>query len=558
MTHRTAFLVVGLASSLIVVASLLIVQRVALGDPGPIQHPDPMQELSGDWPQPELRAGLSESQIAASIAAYAKRLADTDHFSGVVLAAKLGKVVVARAYGLADVASNTPNTIDTKFNIASIGKLFTKAAIGQLAEAGKLSLDDTVHKHLPELALAGADKITIRQLVDHQSGMGDLFGPKYFAAPPARLRELTDLVPLFADQPLEFEPGTAQRYSNAGYVVLGLIIERITGETYRDYLTKHVFAPAEMKSTGFWALEERVPDRAIGYTRKSTDGAPHGNDRAPGRRAPNTDVLSGRPSSAGGAFATAGDLLRFWQALLAGRVLSPRWTNWMINGSFDDARRLRGMSVNGATDGCNAAIEVSDGWTVIALANFDPPSASAVARGAMDIIRGRRPTGALQLLVEGNKPGPPRPAAPPVAPRNTKLGREVVVPTTMSRHLITVEAKLNGKGPFRFVVDTGSSAMLRITRAVQQTLQLEQLGEVMVGDPSGQHMAPHPVVRVASLEIGGARFSGIEATVGDQPGGDDLGGVIGLGLFANLTATLDYPGQQLRLSRLRKPGPHDR
>jgi CubicO group peptidase (beta-lactamase class C family) len=228
--------------------------------------------------------------------------------------------------------------------------------------------------------------------------MGDIFGPRYEAAPPSRLRELDDFVPLFADQPLAFEPGTSQRYSNAGYVALGLVIERLTGEKYRDCVARHVFAPAGMTGTGLWALDEPLPARATGYTR-------HGKDGELAAPVPNTDSLPGRPSSAGGAFSTAGDLLRFWQALLADKLLSPRWTSWMVNDSFDDPRRARAIGVGGGAPGVNAAIEIAGEWTVIALANLDPPSAGAMARGAMDIIRGRSEPEGPRRRVRGGPGG---------------------------------------------------------------------------------------------------------------------------------------------------------
>jgi CubicO group peptidase (beta-lactamase class C family) len=372
--------------SLIVVAtataSALVAVPVppgALGAPEPPRQvrvgPDPAAALA-DWPRPVLRPGLSEPQIAAAIADHAKLLSDTGRFSGVVLAAHGDRIAVSRAYGLADVASRAPNTIDTRFNVGSIGKLFTIVAIAQLAEAGRLALDDTVRRHLPDLALPGADRITIQQLIDHASGLGDIFGPRFTAAPPARLRELSDFVPLFVDQPLAFEPGSQTRYSNAGYVVLGLIIERITGEKYRDHVARHVFARAGMTSTGLWAIDERVAARATGY--RSVEGA--------AGRVPNTDTLSGRPSSAGGALSTAGDLLRFWTALSGGKLLSPRWTAWVLHGPPDGASR--GWGFGGGAPGLNASLEVGQGWILIALANFDPPAALAVTRAAMDIVRG--------------------------------------------------------------------------------------------------------------------------------------------------------------------------
>jgi hypothetical protein len=137
----------------------------------------------------------------------------------------------------------------------------------------------------------------------------------------------------------------------------------------------------------------------------------------------------------------------------------------------------------------------------------------------------------------------------PSAPATTELVRPVAVPAALSGHLLTVEARLDGKGPFRFAVDTGSAGMLRITPAVQTALGLAPIGEARVGDPSGKNPMARPIVRVSSVELGGAKFSGIDATVGDALRGNGDDGVIGLGLFAGLTATLDYPGRQLRLDR---------
>lgn len=143
-----------------------------------------------------------------------------------------------------------------------------------VAEAGALVLErERIDLGATVARIVGAQaEITIGQLLEHRSGMGDIFGAKYDAAPPSRLRELADFVPLFAAEPLAFEPGSSQRYSNAGYVTLGLIVERLSGEKYRDYVAKHIFAPAKMASIGLWALDEQVARRAIGYTRRGRDG----------------------------------------------------------------------------------------------------------------------------------------------------------------------------------------------------------------------------------------------------------------------------------------------
>src|SRR4029077_18041 len=173
-------------------------------------------------------------------------------------------------------------------------------------------------KHLPDYPSPIADKVTIRQLIEHRSGMGDFFGPEYLATPPSKIRKLSDYLPLFVNKPLEFEPGTDQRYSNAGYIVLGLIIERESGRSYYDYVRDHIFKPAGMKDTDSYAIDEKVPNRAVALTKhESTE-------------------LPGRGSSAGGGYSTAGDLLRFAQALRSGKLLDEKWTGWVFR---DDKQR---------------------------------------------------------------------------------------------------------------------------------------------------------------------------------------------------------------------------
>ncbi|HEX7421303.1 MAG TPA: serine hydrolase, partial [Thermoanaerobaculia bacterium] len=455
------------------------------------------------------------AQPTIEIASAVQKLADSNQFSGSLLVAKDGKPVLSKAWGLADVAVKAPNTIDTKFNIGSINKFFTKTAIAQLAEAGKLSLDDTVRKHLPDYPSPVADRITIRQLIEHRSGLGDIFGDRYEAAPPARLLELKDFLSLFADEPLQFEPGTSQRYSNAGYIVLGLIIERISGEKYRDYVQQHIFAPAEMKNTGFYTLEEKVANRATGYTL-------HGRDHELTERQPNNATLPGRPSSAGGAFATAGDLLRFMNALQANKLTSQKWTNWIFSNSFEAVGRPS-LGIAGGAPGLNAEIELENGWTVIAMSNYDPPSARIAAAAAMEVITGHK----RETAGPG---GPMIRKGPPSGPDTVRMRGPVTVPLTRDRHLLVVEAKVNGKGPFHFTIDSGAAGMLRVSESLASTLALEKMGEAISGDPSGKNSQRVPIVHVGSVEIGGAEFGGIEATVERHasPRAEVSDGVIGL------------------------------
>ncbi len=331
----------------------------------------------------------SDAAVAAAADAYLRRLARDDQFSGVALIAKNGAPVFEKAYGLANRDLGVPNRADTKFNVGSINKIFTQVAIAQLAAEGKLSLADTVRKHIPDYPSSAADRITLQQLVTMSSGLGDIFGERFDATPKDRLRTLADFLPLFVDQPLLFEPGTDRRYSNAGYIVLGLIIEKVSGEPYHDYVRRHVFLPAGMRESGAYPQDSVVPNRAVGYTQEGGDGS--------GSHAPRVNIygLPACPSSAGGGYATARDLLAFDVAMRHEKLLSPDWTDWFYSEKATapaagprtepappPRRRSGSGGYAGGTPGANAVLEadLSTGYTIVVLSNLDPPSAESVAR----------------------------------------------------------------------------------------------------------------------------------------------------------------------------------
>src|SRR3954466_1395969 len=142
--------------------------------------------------------------------------------------------------------------------------MFTQVAAAQLAARGKLALTCTIRKHLPDSRVPEADRITVKQLLTMTSGMGEVFGQKYAATPKDRLRTLRDFLGLFETDPLRFEPGTSRAYSNAGYVVLGLIIEKASGRDYDEYVRERIFAPAGMKNTDAYPQDAVVANRAVG------------------------------------------------------------------------------------------------------------------------------------------------------------------------------------------------------------------------------------------------------------------------------------------------------
>jgi D-alanyl-D-alanine carboxypeptidase len=333
---------------------------------------------------------MTESEALTAIEQAMSEAAAADTFSGVVLVARDGRPLLHKAWGLASREFAVANRPDTKFNLGSINKLFTQVALGQLLEQGRISLDDPLGKHLPDYPnREAASRVTIRHLVAMQSGIGNIFGPKFEATPKDRLRRNADFLPLFAAEPLLFEPGKESRYSNGGYVVLGEVIARVSGEDYHDYVRKHVFQPAGMADTDSYEADAVVPNLAEGYTRDE-EGERASN--APRRR--NVYSRPARGSAAGGGYSTAEDLLRFASALLADRLLTPAWTDWIVArvepapGRPPADRTRGGIAYTGGAPGINAALELDrdPAWTVIVLANDDPPTANRMAKKVRRLI----------------------------------------------------------------------------------------------------------------------------------------------------------------------------
>jgi CubicO group peptidase (beta-lactamase class C family) len=356
--------------------------------------PSPPAAVSARAPEsPAGQPPLSQAEALQAIDREVSESAAADTFSGVVVVAQSEGKVYERAVGFADQAAKLPNRVDTKFNLGSINKLFTKLAIAHLAQEGKLKLDDRLIQHLPDYPnRAVAEQITLRQILDHRSGLGDIFGPRFEKA-PHDLRTLKDFLALFADQPLLFPPGTKEQYSNAGYIVLGLVVERLSGKSYYDAVKEWILTPAGMTDTDAYAFDAAVPNRAVGYTRPDFDGPQN-----PGKemRHSNTGSLPGRGSSAGGGFSTAPDLLRFAQALRADKLLSFAWTDWVLGGpepgagsaARPNAAHHGGLGIAGGAPGINAALEIDldHDRTVIVLGNYDPPNAMAMARRVRQIL----------------------------------------------------------------------------------------------------------------------------------------------------------------------------
>ncbi len=346
---------------------------------------------------------MSDAEIVKDLRMEMDRLAAEDRFSGAVLFSKNGRPLFEQAYGFADHAFNAPNKVDTKFNMASVTKVFTAVAILQLVEQGKLTLDETLAKALPDYPNREvASKVTILELLEHRSGLGDIFGKAYEDSNPSKYRTLQDYLPLFANEPLLFEPGARVAYSNAGFVVLGLVIERLSGESYYEYVQDHIFKPAGMTDTGFWSSQDDAPNLALGYTALAPGQLPGGAQQP--ATAPREATLSlARGISAGGSFSTVEDLMRFSEALRTQKLLKPESVALLLQGGYGmpagSSNGVRYAGHGGGAPGANTYFEMypDAGYAVVVLANVDPPAAETVAQRLRQEIVGAQLPKALPL-----------------------------------------------------------------------------------------------------------------------------------------------------------------
>jgi len=335
---------------------------------------------------------LSESALVTAVRKRVDELIAADLFSGAVLVAKDGKTVFAQAYGLADRENKTPNTLKTRFRLGSMNKMFTAVAILQLVQNGKLDLKAPFGNYLTGyLNKDVASKVTIEQMLTHTGGTGDIFGPE-FDKNRLELKTLQDYVKLYGNRGPEFEPGSRWQYSNYGFLLLGVIVEKVSGQNYYDYVRDHIFKPAGMTATASEPEDQVVADRSVGYMR--SDGA--GWQR-------NTETLPYRGTSAGGGYSTVEDLLKFATALQTNQLLKPQYTEMLTTGKVETpnggkyAYGFQEATVNGTrcfghgggAPGMNGELKIcpGPGYVVAVLANRDPPAATRVA----DFITNRLP-----------------------------------------------------------------------------------------------------------------------------------------------------------------------
>ena len=340
--------------------TLLIAAQIAA-------QPAPAPTRPGDIP------GLADAFVSSRVAA--------DSFSGVVLVARNGRIQYQRAAGLADRERNIPMRLDTRLQIASTTKLYTQIAIRQLEQAGGLSLADTVGRFLPDYPNPVVrSRVTVEQLLGHRSGVGSFWNRTFMARAPD-IRSVQDYLELFQGDSLLFEPGTRQAYSNGGFVLLGAIIEQVSGMSYHDYVREKVLEPAGMSETVPYDHRDRLANAAIGYTRQNPDGP---RASGSGARRPNTWSQAGMSSPAGGDYSTVGDFVKLAGALLGHKLLDSVRTAAVLGARYTAGQDFR---ANGGGPGTNAEFSIYPGGEVIVvLSNYDPPAATAVAQYLRSLI----------------------------------------------------------------------------------------------------------------------------------------------------------------------------
>ncbi len=322
---------------------------------------------------------------ADALSEFRKRLdqwANQDKFSGAALVARDGKTIFAGAYGQADREKGTPNMLSSRFRMGSMNKMFTAVAILQLVQANKIRLDDLVGKYLPDYPNKDvASKVTIHHLLTHTGGTGDFFGPE-FDMHRLELKRLKDYVKLFGSRGLSFEPGARWEYSNYGFLLLGLVVEKASRQDYYDYVRDHVFRPAGMTSSGSEPETTDIPNLSKGYM--YNDGA----------LKLNTGTLPYRGTSAGGGYSTVEDLLRFASALTSHKLLDAYHTELLVTAKVPAASGqyaygfqigtedgVRSFGHGGGAPGMNGELLIfpESHYVVAVLANMDRAAGRAAS-----------------------------------------------------------------------------------------------------------------------------------------------------------------------------------
>lgn len=328
----------------------------------------------------------TSEQISARVNEYMNAAVKNEHFSGSILVAKDGQPIISKGYGMANYELDVPNTPNTVFRLGSITKQFTATAILLLQEKGKLSVNDAICKYLENCPQTW-QPVTIKNLLTHTSGVPNYTDSPDFMKTVAQAVTNEELVTRFKDKPLDFAPGEKFKYSNSGYHLLGMIIEKVSGKPYADYLQENIFAPLGMKNTGYDVTAKVIKNRAAGYT------------LVKGALANAAFLDMSIPFAAGALYSTTGDLLIWDKSLYTKKILSrtsldemftPFKGNYAYGWAIDKYLDRKEISHGGGIFGFATQFSrfPDEKVTVIVLSNNEETSAGGVENNLAAIVFG--------------------------------------------------------------------------------------------------------------------------------------------------------------------------
>lgn len=332
---------------------------------------------------PAITAEMPDAQIASALDGWFGDLNRAGRFDGAVLVAHNGQPIFTHAYGPADRAHNVASNLDTRFPLASIGKLFTAIAIAQLEQQGRLHASDTIGQLIQDYPTAASRGATIDQLLNMRGGVADIFGPAFRDAPKEQFTANAAYYRFVSSQPALFAPGEREEYCNGCYVVLGEIIARVSGMSYEDYVAQNILTPVGMTRSGFFRRDQLPENTAIFY------GAPRG----PGTPIEDVSQFHGLAgSAAGNIYSTLGDMLQLDNALREHRLLDAAHTAQVLHAAAPESGRAsKRIGFAGGAPGVNTMLHGNGAWTLIVLANREPPTAEAVDQAVFPLLAGPAP-----------------------------------------------------------------------------------------------------------------------------------------------------------------------
>lgn len=330
----------------------------------------------------------SKDEVQNKIDALLKEAGAKDVYAGSLIIVKDGNAVYEKSTGLANEEKNIVNTAGTKFSLGSITKLFTKTIILQLAEEKKINLSDNIINYLPGFTDERAEQITVEQLTEHTSGLGDYASSGNFDEIAENINSITELLPLIQKEKLLFAPGKGVRYSNSGYVVLAALIEKLTGKQLGDVYNERIFSKMNMDNSGFGVANKEIPGKAIGYLT---------NFIGPKRSNLFFKMIGGGD---GGIYSTTGDMWKFANSIMNDTVLltdesklklfnSPlfpvHYTDWI------ECKSKGKMNIAGGAPGISAVLgmNLEKNYCFVVLSNYDEGSAEPMAQRISAVLNGR-------------------------------------------------------------------------------------------------------------------------------------------------------------------------